>query len=307
MHPDRLFGMGPYLTLDDGGRCRGQFFDTVLERTVGRDRQRRVDFGLVSTVGASVDEARDDGASSSYGQQGSTRGRPGRSAEEGNKDPWNITNVLIDQQGGNPVPRQRTNHLLPGRRSAEDDLGTEAAPQVEYQPVDPGIVELSGGGCQGDARNRQPGAEKLPGAAVARGEDDATPALEGFEEIFDALQHAQILDVLRPRVPQPGDLGEHETEMASASALDGVSLALVQIGECDFEMGAYSLATSGQEGESGSAQDPTDRSREGQWESSSNAEETPEAGVKHEASGARCHGRSLAEQGKRKIELSFEL
>ncbi len=95
--------------------------------------------------------------------------------------------------------------------------------------------------------------------------------------------------------------------MVSASALDGVSLALVQIGECDFEMGAYSLATSGQEGESGLAQDPSDRSRERQWESSSNAEEAPEAGVEHEASCAGRHGRSLAEQGKRKIELSFEL
>jgi hypothetical protein len=30
--------MGPYLTLDDGGSCRGQFFDTIFERTVSRDR-----------------------------------------------------------------------------------------------------------------------------------------------------------------------------------------------------------------------------------------------------------------------------
>jgi len=307
MHPDPLFGMGPYLTLDDGGRCRGQFFDTVLERTVGRDWQRRMDFGNVSAVGAPVDEARDDRATSSYRQHGAARRRPCGSPEKGNKDPWNVTNVLIDEECGDPVPGQRSDHLLPCRRPAENDLGSESTSHCVDQPVEARIIEPASGGRQGYARNRQPGAEKLPGAAVPGSEDDATPALESSEEILDSLQLDQILEIVRAGVPQPCHLGEQQAEMVSASPLDCVSLALVQIGECDFEMGAYSLATSGQEGESGSAQDPTNRSREGQWESSSNAEEAPEAGVKHEASGARRHGRSLTEQGKRKIELSFEL
>jgi hypothetical protein len=205
-----------------------------------------VDLGLVSAVGTPVDEARDDRAASSQGQHGAARGRPCGSAKKGNKDSWNVTNVLIDEQCGDPVPGQGTNHLLPCRRPAENDLGAESASQSAYQPVEAGIVEPTGGGRQGDFRNRQPGAEKLPGATVACGENDSTPDLEGFEEILGALQHAQILDISRLRVPQPGHLGEHETEVAPTSALDGVPLALVQVGKCDFEMGANSLSASGQ-------------------------------------------------------------
>jgi len=184
MHPNPLFGMGPYLTLDDGGSCRGQFFDTIFERTVSRDRQGRVDFGLVGAIRAPVDEARDDWAASSQGQHGAARGRPCGSAKKGNKDPWNVTNVLINEQCGDPVSGQRTNHLLPRRWPAKNDFGAETAPQSGYQPVEAGIVEPTGGGSQGDVRNRQPGAEKLPGATVACGEDDSTPDLEGFEEIL---------------------------------------------------------------------------------------------------------------------------
>jgi hypothetical protein len=307
MHPNPLFGMSPYLTLDDGGGCRGQFFDTVLERTVNRDRQGRMDLGLVSAVGASVDKTRDDRAASSYRQHGAARGRPCGSPEKGNKDPWNVTNVLIDEQSGDPVPGQRTNHLLPCRRPAENDFGAESASQSRYQLVEAGIVEPAGGGRQGDARNRQPGAEDLPGAAVAGGEDDATSALEGFEEILDALQDAQIFDILRLRVPQPGHLGKHEPEVARTSAFDGVPLALVQIGKCDLEMGSDSFSAAGQQGDCGPTEGLTDRSGKGQRESPANAEEAPEAGVKNETPCPRRHGRSVAEQGERKRELSFEL
>jgi hypothetical protein len=142
---------------------------------------------------------------------------------------------------------------------------------------------------------------------VARGEDDAASAFESFEEIFGTLQHAQTLDVLGSRVPQPGHLSEHEAEMASTSALDVVPLALVEIRKRDFEMVANSLSASGQQSHGGSTKGLTDRSGKGQRESASDAEKAPEAGVENEASGAGRHGRSLAEQGKRKIELSFEL
>jgi hypothetical protein len=236
--------MGPYLTLDDGGGCRGQFFDPVLERTANWNRHGRVDFSFVASVGASVDEPRDDRAASSYRQQGATRGRPGGSAEKRNKDSRNATNVLIDEKGGYPVSSQCSNHLLPGCRPAENDLCSESSSHCGDQPVEVGIVEPASGGGQGYARNWQPGAEKLPGAAVAGGENDATSAFESFEEILGSLQHAQILEIVRSRVPQPGHLGEHEAEMASTSALDGLALAFVQIRESDFEMSAYSLSAS---------------------------------------------------------------
>ena len=154
MHPDPLFGMGPDLTLYDGGCCRGQFFDSVLEGTVGRDRQRRMDLGLVSAVGAPMDEARDDRAASSYGQHGAARRRPGGSAEEGDKDPWNVTNVLIDEKGGYPVSGQCPNHLLSGCRPAENDLGSESTSHRGDQSVEARIIEPAGCGCQGYARNR---------------------------------------------------------------------------------------------------------------------------------------------------------
>jgi len=254
-----------------------------------------VDFGLVSAVGASVDETRDDRAASSYGQHGATRGCPCGSPEKGNKDPWNVTNVLIYEQGGDPVPGQRANHLLPSRRAAEDDFGAESASQSGDQLIDAGIVESSRGGSQGDARNRQPGAEKLPGAAVACGEDGATSALESFKEILGALKHAEILEVLWPGVPQPGHLGKHEAEMACTSALDSIPLALVEIREGDLEMGANSLPTSGQQSNRGSTEGLTNRSGKGQRESASDAEKAPEAGVEDEASGAGRHGASVTE------------
>jgi len=252
-----------------------------------------VDFGHVSAVGASVDEARDDRAASSYRQHGSARGRPYGSPEKGNKDPWNVTNVLIYEQGGDPVPGQRANHLLPSRRAAEDDFGAESASQSGDQLIDAGIVESSRGGSQGDARNRQPGAEKLPGAAVPGGEDDATSALESSEEILDSLQLDQILEIVRAGVPQPGHLGEHEAEVASTSALDGIPLALVEIREGDLEMGANSLSTSGQQSNRASTKGLTDRSGKGQREFASDAEKAPEAGVEYEASGARRHDASV--------------
>ena len=154
MHPDPLFGMGPYLTLDDGCGCSGQFFDPVLERTANWNRQGRVDLSLVGPVGAPVDESRDDRAASTYGQHGAARGRPGGLAEKGNKDPGNATNVLIDEKGGYPVSGQCPNHLLSGCRPAENDLGSESTSHSGDQSVEAGIIEPAGCGCQGYARNR---------------------------------------------------------------------------------------------------------------------------------------------------------
>ena len=108
-------------------------------------------------------------------------------------------------------------------------------------------------------------------------------------------------------MPQPSHLGEHEAEMAYTSALDSISLALIEIREGDLEMAANSLSTSGQEGGSGSTKGLTDRSGKGQRKSATDTEKAPEAGVEDEASCAGRHGWSLAEQGKRKTELSFKL
>jgi hypothetical protein len=47
-------------------------------------------------------------------------------------------------------------------------------------------------------------------------------------------------------VPQPGNLGEHQSEMPGTTAHDRVSPALVEIREGDLEMGENSLSTSGQ-------------------------------------------------------------
>ena len=104
-----------------------------------------------------------------------------------------------------------------------------------------------------------------------------------------------IYRIYQLRVPQPGDLGKHEPEMARSPALDGPSLALVQVGECDFEMGANSLPAARQKSECGSTEGLSDRSGERQRESPANADEAPEAGVEHEASGAGRHGKSVTE------------
>jgi len=142
---------------------------------------------------------------------------------------------------------------------------------------------------------------------VAGGEDDATSALESSEEILSSLQDTQILEIVRPRMPQPSHLGEHEAKMACTSALDSIPLALIEIREGGLEMAANSLSTSGQESGGGSTKGLTDRSGKGQRESATDTEKAPEAGVEDEASGAGRHGWSLAEQGMRKTELSFEL
>ena len=197
MHPNPLLGMGAYLTFDGCGRRGGQLFDAILEGSIDRDRQGRVNFGLVSAVGTSVDKARDNRAASSYGEHGAAGRRPGGSAEEGNEDSRDVTDVLIDEKGGDPVSGQRTDHLLPGRRPADNDLRAESAAQICDQLVEVGIIELSRSSGQGDARDWQPGAENLPGAAVAGRENDAATVFEGFEEIFDALQLAQSLDLPR--------------------------------------------------------------------------------------------------------------
>ena len=154
MHPDPLFGMGPYLTLDDSCGCSGQFFDPVLERTANWNRQGRVDLSLVGPVGAPVDESRDDRAASTYSQHGAARGRPGWLAEKGNEDPGNATNVLIDEKGGYTVSGQCPNHLLSGCRPAENDLGSESTSHCSDQPVEARIIEPASGGRQGYARNR---------------------------------------------------------------------------------------------------------------------------------------------------------
>ena len=142
---------------------------------------------------------------------------------------------------------------------------------------------------------------------MAGGEDDATSALESSEEILSSLQDTQILEIVRPRMPQPSHLGEHEAKMACTSALDSIPLALIEIREGGLEMAANSLSTSGQESGGGSTKGLTDRSGKGQRESATDTEKAPEAGVEDEASGAGRHGWSLAEQGMRKTELSFEL
>ena len=254
MHPHPLFGISPHLAFDDCSRRGGELQDPVLERTVSRDRQGRMDFGFMGAVSPSVDESRDDRTPSPNRKHGATRGRPGGSAEKWNKDARDVTNVLIDEERGNSVRGQGTNHLLSGSRASEDDLGPEAAPQSGYEAVDPGIVEPSRGGCQWDARNWQPGAENLPGAAMAGGENDPTPSLEGLEEILHAIQLAQILDILRLCMPQPGDLGEHQPEMFGTTPLNRVLLALVEFREGDLEVGANPLSTSGQESNGSSAE-----------------------------------------------------
>ena len=190
MHPHPLFRMGPYLTLDDGSGCCGQFFDPVLERTADWNRQGRVDFGFVGSIGTSMDEAGDDRAASTYCQHCATRRRPSGSAEKRDKDPRNAANVLINEKGGDPVSGQCSNHLFAGCRPAKYDLGSESTSHCRDQPVESRIVEPASGGRQGYARNRQTGAEKFPGSAVAGGEDDATTALESFEEILGSLEHA---------------------------------------------------------------------------------------------------------------------
>jgi hypothetical protein len=108
-------------------------------------------------------------------------------------------------------------------------------------------------------------------------------------------------------MPQPSHLGKHQAEMACTSALDSIPLALVEIREGELEMGSNSLSASGQQSDRGSTEGLTDRSGKGQRESATDTEKAPEAGIERETSCPRRHGRSLAEQGQRKIELSFEL
>ena len=128
---------------------------------------------------------------------------------------------------------------------------------------------------------------------MAGGEDDASSALESSEEILGSLQDAQIFEIVRPCVPQPSHLGEHEAEMARTSALDSIPLALIEIREGDLEMAANSLSTSGQEGGSGSTKGLTDRSGKGQRKSATDTEKAPEAGIEDEASGAGGHAGSV--------------
>ena len=130
---------------------------------------------------------------------------------------------------------------------------------------------------------------------MAGGEDDATSALESSEEILGSLQDAQILEIVRPRVPQPSHLGEHDTEMACTSALDSIPLALIEVREGDLEMAANSLSTSGQESGSGLTKGLADRSGKGQRESASDAEKAPEAGVENKISRPRRHEASVTE------------
>lgn len=114
MHPHPLLGVGADLLLDDGGGGGRQLFNPILERSVGGNREGWVDLGFVGTIGATMDESRDHRTTFADGEHGAAGRGPCGPTEEGNKDSRNITDVLIDEKGGDTIAGQSADHLFAG-------------------------------------------------------------------------------------------------------------------------------------------------------------------------------------------------
>ena len=128
---------------------------------------------------------------------------------------------------------------------------------------------------------------------MAGGEDDAISLFESLEEVLDAIQFTQILDILGSRMPQPCHLGQHQSEVVGGVLEECVALALIETGKRDLEMRTDAFSASRQQPESGLPKGPADRPGNGQRESSADGNKGPETGIESETPCARRHGASV--------------
>ena len=294
MHPNPLLRVFSDLALDGGGGGGSQLLDLVRERAIGRHRQGGVDHALVSAVGAPVDEAGEQRASHPDREHGGPGGGPRGMAEEGHENAGDVLDVLVDEESTNPISRQGAREPATGGRSPRHDVGAEAGAHGSDEVVQPRVVQLSNGRDERYAGHWQKGAEQLPVAAVAGRENGAAAALEGGIEVLHTFDLANGLDLGRSSAPHPGNLGQHEAEVADAAGSQRVASVLVKLRESDLEMGVDPLPAARKKLERHRAQLWPDGAVEPQGKTTPNLEKGPKTQVECETTATRRHKESVA-------------